>query len=147
MNKHTIAILGMLSLAGLLAAESGAQLVVGIPFTFELADRSLPAGEYHVWMNPQGVVWIKHAGLKTTVSLVSHAAHGNGAPVFGLTFNRYDDRHFLSKIWMGSDAGQELSKSRAEHEQVRARLVTNAKAPETVTVPARRVQPLHTLQD
>ena len=143
MTKFSIAVLAVLSLAGSLAAQSDIQLVVSVPFGFELADRSLPAGDYRVSTGPRGIVWIRTADLKTTLSVTAHAAQSAKAPVYGLTFNRYDDRYFLSKVWMGGSNGQEIPRSRAEHEQVRARLVAKA-APQVVTILARQMVPVRT---
>jgi hypothetical protein len=54
--------------------------------------------------------------------------------VGSLVFSRYNDRYFLSKIWMtGTDSGRDLAPSRTERELTR-RLAKSAPKPGTEIV-------------
>ena len=120
--RSTFGILATLSLAATsLTAQSTPLMTVNVPFNFAAGAKTLPAGEYRVKAMARNVVAIQTADYKTTVMLVSHSTENtNMDGLGGLTFNRYGDRYFLSQIWMGSNLGRELPKSRAEKEQIAA---------------------------
>jgi hypothetical protein len=122
MTKATFAILAALSLvATSLVAQSKPPIKVSVPFNFVAGAKTLPAGEYQVQADGPSVVWIRSADFKTNLNLISNSAQN--AQMYGvaaLKFNRYGDRYFLSQIWMGSNLGQELPKTRAEREQIAA---------------------------
>lgn len=122
MKRATLVILATLSFAATsLVAQSSTPMKVNVPFNFVAGAKTLPAGEYQVQTDGPSVVWIRSADLKTTLNLVPNSAENaqmNG--VAALKFNRYGDRYFLSQIWMGSNRGKELPKTRAEREQIAA---------------------------
>jgi len=122
MMRATFGVLATLSLAATsLAAQSKPLMTVNVPFSFAAGAKTLPAGEYRVRAMARNVVAIQSADSKTTVILASHSAENTNMDGVGaLTFNRYWDRYFLSQIWMGSNVGEELLKSRAEKEQIAA---------------------------
>ena len=118
--KATFGILATLSLAASsLVAQSRALIKVNIPFSF--GAKTLPAGQYEVQTPRSNVVMIQSMDSKSAMMLPAHSAEAhqmNG--VAALKFNRYGDRYFLSQIWAGDIVGKELSKSRAEREQIAA---------------------------
>jgi hypothetical protein len=122
MKRATFAILATLSLAATsLVAQSSTPMKVNVPFNFVAGAKTLPAGQYQVQTDGPNVVWIRSADFKTTLNLIPNSTenpqmHG----VAALNFNRYGDRYFLSQIWMGSNLGKELPRSRAEREQIAA---------------------------
>ena len=120
--RSTFGILASLSLAATsLSAQSKPPMTVNVPFNFAAGAQTLPAGEYRLRAMARNVVAIQTADYKTTVMLVSHSTENTNMNGLGaLTFNRYGDRYFLSQIWMGSNVGEELPKSRAEKEQIAA---------------------------
>jgi hypothetical protein len=122
MKRTTLVILATLSLAGTsLVAQSKPPIKVSVPFNFVAGAKTLPAGEYQVQADRPHLAWIQSADSKTVLNLISNSAENaqmNG--VAALKFNRYGDRYFLSQIWMGSNLGQELPKTRAEREQIAA---------------------------
>jgi hypothetical protein len=94
---------------------------VNIPFSFAAGAKTLPAGQYEVQTPRSNVVMIQSMDSKSAMILPAHSAEArqmNG--VTALKFNRYGDRYFLSQIWAGDIVGKELSKSRAEREQIAA---------------------------
>lgn len=123
MKRATFAILATLSLAATsLVAQSSTPMKVNVPFNFVAGAKTLPAGEYSVQADGSSrLVWIRSADYKTTLNLIANSAENaqmNG--VGALNFNRYGDRYFLSEIWMGSNIGRHLPKTRAEREQIAA---------------------------
>jgi hypothetical protein len=122
MKRATFAILATLSFAATsLVAQSQPPMKVTVPFNFVAGAKTLPAGEYSVQAQGPSVVWIRSADYKTTLNLSANSAENaqmNG--VAALNFNRYGDRYFLSEIWMGSNIGRHLPKTRAEREQIAA---------------------------
>jgi hypothetical protein len=100
-------------------AQSGKQLTVTIPFNFDVAGKTLPAGQYYV-------------GRSTLTSADGLAVRGTdgSAGVFVLTrgiqteevqqesklvFRRYGNQYFLTEVWIsGRSNGRELPSSRKE---------------------------------
>jgi hypothetical protein len=136
MMKATFGILATLSLAASsLVAQSRALIKVNIPFSFVAGAKTLPAGQYEVQTLRSNVVMIQSTDSKPAMILPAHSAEAhqmNG--VAALKFNRYGDRYFLSQIWAGDIVGKELSKSRAEREQIAAAPFSRG----TVTLAAER---------
>lgn len=101
---------------------------ISVPFSFVVADKVFPAGEYTVEPNRKDSlnVWL----LKTD--------KGNDSVVFNtisvrsaetqkqtqLVFYKYNDQYFLSQVWTaGENAGRELNISRQQQEVARNRRV------------------------
>jgi hypothetical protein len=122
MMRATFGILATLSLAATsLVAQSKPLIKVNVPFNFVAGAKTLPAGEYQVHTERSNVVLIQSMDSKSNMNLIAHSAEDRKMDgVAALRFNRYGDRYFLSEIWHGSDVGQQLSKSRAEKEQIAA---------------------------
>jgi len=92
---------------------------VTIPFSFNVGDKTLPAGEYTIEPNKSDsqTVWLllDNSGhdnvLFTTTSV--WARETNEATK--LVFNNYDGQYFLSQIWpAGYNSGREVSRPRSE---------------------------------
>jgi hypothetical protein len=104
--------------------------VVDIPFAFQTAMQTLPAGRYRIDRESGQLIRLQgpdaaggfvemHGAIKSRV-----ADHGY------LVFDRYGDKYFLHQIWtQGSHDGLECSKSRAEKESLQA---MNKQAPSTI---------------
>ena len=121
MQKQVLKIFSVLSLfvtlaVGSVYAQSDMHLKVNIPFEFSVGNEALPAGEYTVRHLFQGVLVIQNADRSTTKVFSSIGARANKTlDESSLVFHRYEDEHFLSKIWTtGNDTGHEIFKSRAE---------------------------------
>jgi hypothetical protein len=137
MTKVALTILAVLGLAGSLAAQSNSQITVNVPFSFELGEKQFPAGEYMVQVGGLGpYVTIRSADSKhSALALAQPAVKTLPQHLGGLTFNKYGDRYFLSKIWT-NDMGHEVRKSRAEREHERAQLT--ARDSGALTIAARK---------
>src|ERR1051326_9534337 len=119
MEKQMTKLAAFCFAASLAMAQSNAAFRVRVPYEFTAGQNCLPAGDYIVLANHGlNTITIRTADAKKRVVTVAHAAEGSataGAP--GLVFNVYRDRYFLWQIWIAG-AGQELSKSHAELEQI-----------------------------
>jgi hypothetical protein len=138
MNSKAInkcSVIGMLALLTLTSAraQSTTKMHVTIPFAYSVNGKVLPAGEYEVGTNINGLVAIRNQDLRSEAMLLGH--HVQSAKDLGrsrLIFNRYGDTYFLSQIWrVGTNTGIELQKSSAEREYI-------AKAAQSVELTARR---------
>ena len=136
MAKATFTILAALSLAATsLTAQSRQGITVNVPFTFVAGAKAYPAGVYNVQANPaEGVVSISGADSEASqFMLAKPLVSMKRTDLMALRFNRYDDRYFLSQIWLGGGLGRELRKTRAERE-----IATGGKHTVTVTLAATR---------
>jgi hypothetical protein len=104
---------------------------VNVPFAFQTATATLPAGKYHIVREGRNVIWLQ--GSSTGAFALTHDAQASKTPDHGtVVFHRYGDKYYLYEIWTpGSSIGMECSKSRAEKES-RSQLAKNADAPSSV---------------
>ena len=140
-----ITMTGMLAL-GLMAATETARaqqpLVVNIPFAFAAGRMALPAGEYRIQKvaYDSSILLIERTDHAAGTVVMSLAAEANAKQAQSkLVFHRYDNRYFLSQIWIaGSVRGRELTKSPQEKEQSSA---AHNEMPDQVTIVARLLAP------
>jgi hypothetical protein len=119
MRSKAISLFSTLVTALLLAistadAQSIEQFTANIPFEFNLAGATHPAGTYVIWRHPRNM---------PDGFLLIRSARGNDSEIFrtigaqaksiqsgsSLVFNRYEDQYFLAKIWTaGDDTGRQL---------------------------------------
>lgn len=138
MNSKTIgkcSVIGMLALLSMTSAraQSTTRMHVAIPFAYSVDGKILPAGEYEVRTNVNGLVAIRYQDRSPVAALVGyHVETAKGGDRSRLIFHRYGNTYFLSQIWVeGYTSGIELKKSSAEREYV-------AKAATAVELTARR---------
>ena len=85
-----------------------------IPFAFQVANGTMPAGEYLIQRmtnTNEGVQYtmIRRIDSSTAVVALTVAVDGkNGKAEPGLVFHTYGNSHFLSEIWTSQDQGQQL---------------------------------------
>jgi len=149
-----ITMAGTLAL-GLMAATETARaqqpLVVNIPFAFAAGRMALPAGEYRIQKvaYDSSILLIERTDHAAGTVVMSLAAQANAKQAQSkLVFHRYDNRYFLSQIWIaGSVRGRELTKSPQEKEQssarttkcrTRSRLLPASSHPSPSSLPERR---------
>lgn len=142
MKKQSLRIFLMFGLFAILAplsahAQSGRAQTANIPFSFTVADKTFPAGDYSVTrLNPQSdkaALSIKSAdGRMSTVVLTNPVQASKVRETAKLIFSRYGDQYFLSQVWTAADnMGLELPRSRSERLIVRNRV---EHTPERTTV-------------
>jgi len=94
---------------------SPGDVVVDVPFAFNVAGQQLPAGHYIV-TSKDGFIRIFTTN-KPGVFVPTHAAIRGASEQSKLVFHRYGDTYFLSCVWVkGNTTGKQLYPSRAERE-------------------------------
>jgi hypothetical protein len=125
MKKQNLRIFLMLGLFAILAVSSAhAQTsnvqTASIPFSFTVADKTFPAGEYSVIrLNPamdKAVLAVRSKdGRMNKVVLAMDIQVDKTQEKAKLVFNRYGDQYFLAQVWPPADnTGFELPQSRSE---------------------------------
>jgi hypothetical protein len=143
MKQHIVRFLhaGCLCLAVSLTsafAQSSQLLTVDLPFAFEVNNQQFPAGHYKVSVEAgHPAVLLQDVKSKQAMYTISSPIRSEKTrEVASLVFTRYNDRYFLSQIWMtGTDSGRELAPSRTERDLVR-RWAKSAPKPDTEVVAA-----------
>jgi hypothetical protein len=143
MKQHIVRFLhaGCLCLAVSLTsafAQSGHLLKVDLPFAFEVNNQQFPAGQYRVSIDAS-LPAVLLQGVKSKQAMYTISSPLRSEKIrekASLVFTCYNDRYFLSKIWMtGTDSGRDLRPSRTERELVRRR-AQSAPKPDTKVVAA-----------
>ena len=136
MNTSTLRTFAKLSLAAALGSISLlAQVPVRatIPFDFTVGSKTFAAGEYSVRPAAPMVLLIQSADGHASMLVATNPGEGTKIPGnTEFTFNKYDDRYFLSKVSADSD-GWALPKSAIEKE-----LIAKRAAPQPLAVVASR---------
>jgi len=106
------------------------EMTVSVPFGFIAGDKSLPAGDYSVQVNPErGSVVLHQEGQSPLILLTNQRESTNTPPRGKLVFKRYGANFFLSEVWNQDNAtGQALTPSAAEKE------MAHKKQPEQILV-------------
>jgi hypothetical protein len=114
----TIGLSAVLGSSLLNAQTSGKIAVANVPFSFRIADRVLPSGNYTVTAHSNGLTELRNAdNQQAMMFLTGSNLSSKKSDSAKLVFNCYGDRYFLSQIWLGnSDAGRVLPKGRLENE-------------------------------
>ena len=90
-------------------------MVVDVPFAFNVAGQALPAGHYIVAAQNDGIRIFN--AQASGLYVPTHAAMRIASDGSKLVFHRYGDTYFLSSVWVtGNTSGRELFRSRAERE-------------------------------
>ncbi|MDQ3818741.1 MAG: hypothetical protein M3362_13825 [Acidobacteriota bacterium] len=138
-NLRIFLMLGLFAIlaTGSLQAQTRKEMTASIPFSFNVGDKSFPAGEYNVArLNPQSdkaVIAIKSEdGHLSRIVLTMPVQASKAQDGARLVFNRYGDQYYLAQVWAHpDDTGLQLLQSKSE--QTIARRQTEGK-PEQTTV-------------
>jgi hypothetical protein len=121
-------------------ARTSGSIVVQVPFDFQVAGKTLPAGRYVIerstLFSAEGLSLRntdkKHSAYVLTSTVQSNLRQ-NGSR---LVFMRYKDQYFLSQFWTSGEAsGRELIKSDREL-NVERELARAGESPERVSIAA-----------
>jgi hypothetical protein len=89
---------------------------VHVPFEFNIAKQTFPAGEYAIW-SVRDQLFLRIAGGKTVAMVQSNRTVHDGGKTGKVVFNCYEKRCFLSQLWTPDpDQAREISKSKPELE-------------------------------
>ena len=97
------------------------EMTVSVPFGFIAGDKSLPAGDYSVQVNPErGSVVLRQEG-QDPLMILTNRKESRSAPQRGkLVFQRYGTSFFLAEVWSQANAtGQTLTTGAREKELAR----------------------------
>src|ERR1700726_2974014 len=108
MNTKILAIAGTVLLSIVAAGECQAQsrsLEVNVPFTFEVGNKTMPAGSYRAESIPTGAGSIpilrnSNGDVRMPLSTIATASK-SGTAASALVFHRYGTRYFLAQIRTG----------------------------------------------
>ena len=140
MKQHIVRFLhaGCLCLAlSLTSAFAQSSLItVDLPFAFQVNNQQFPAGKYQIQTetgHPE--LLLRSVDCRRAIFSLSNPIQSEKTrAVPSLVFRRYDDRYFLSQIWMsGSNSGRTLPTSRAERE-LTLRLAKSSPKPDTEVI-------------
>src|SRR5690554_3731973 len=126
MKKQLLSLIALLSLVLTLApanlASSSSRLRAKIPFDFMVGKTSLPAGDYTVSRNSQGVLFISNENRRDSVySLASGGKSSRQPSPAKLVFRRYGKTYFLAQVWdQDSTIPMQLPESSAERKIARS---------------------------
>ena len=114
MKKHVHILLATAALVSVFTVCTNAQsrnrqqVVVDVPFAFNVGNTQLPAGEYNVSVvNPssdRSVLQLKSSDGKSSALVNTTDIIGWASPRAKLVFRHYNTQHFLAQVWMASEA-------------------------------------------
>jgi hypothetical protein len=89
---------------------------VHVPFEFNVAKQTFPAGEYVIW-SERDQVFLRIAGGKTVAMVQSNRTVHDGGKTGKVVFNCYEKRCYLSQLWTPDpDQARQLPRSKSELE-------------------------------
>jgi len=118
-------VVGLMLVAGVATAngQSGNALVAEVPFEFVVGDKTLASGEYRLSTvtNAADMLMINNAKSRDrAIRLAIPIGQQNAATSARLVFHRYNNRYFLSEVWVSGDSvGRQLRKSAQERAMAR----------------------------
>lgn len=103
----------LLALAAVsVSAQSYRTKVTNIPFSFNVGENTLPAGEYTFerFQRNSDFVWLVRSrdGQRSALVGTNPLRTNNTDSEGKLVFRKYDGRYFLSQIWTGDNLGRQL---------------------------------------
>jgi hypothetical protein len=110
-------LVALLATSTALAQSNRGGTITDIPFTFEVANLTFPAGRYTVTPLGETTLRISSPSNQGTVVL-THSVEGKAPESKGkMVFHHYGESYFLSEVWVAADGpGRKVFPSRAEEE-------------------------------
>ncbi len=95
-------------------------LVVDVPFSFQVADKTLPAGHYEIGFQSNAVLLKSDSG--ETAAVLTHRVEGRDtADRSTLVFVPQNGTYHLYRVWReGREAGNELTVSKEQRNMAKA---------------------------
>lgn len=105
---------GFFFLGGVISTHAQAGVQVRVPFEFEVANKTLPPGEY-VISSEGDQVWLRIVRGNTVAVVQSNRTTHEGGKTGKVVFNCYEKLCFLSQLWLpDADTSREILTSKAE---------------------------------
>ena len=120
-------------------AQNAPLVSVSIPFDFEVAGRTMKAGDYQVRMEgSRSTLKIENRdSLHTTFVTISPLQRADIQNESKLVFNRYGNQYFLAQVWIaGRTSGEEVRQSTTER-GIRRELAALRQKPERIEIAVR----------
>ena len=107
---------GLVFLGGVASTHAQTGVQVRVPFEFQIANMTLPAGEYVVTSDHEQV-WVRVYHGNTVAVVQSNKATNDGGKTGKVIFNCYEKLCFLSQVWLpGAEGSRTILASRSEKE-------------------------------
>jgi hypothetical protein len=122
----------LLTAAAFAQSDSQWLMKVHIPFSFAVADQSMPPGVYNIYtVTPQRLIRITNTDGKHTAMVNTALNYAkSSSPDTHLVFEQHGSDHFLTQIWF---AGDNLSRNLAPSKKA-MELARGGGVPQTATV-------------
>lgn len=105
---------GLAFLGGVVSAHAQTGVQVRVPFEFQIANMTLPAGEYVVTSDHEQV-WVRVYHGNTVAVVQSNKATNDGGKAGKVIFNCYEKLCFLSQVWLpGAEGSRAILASKSE---------------------------------
>lgn len=132
-----LACIGMLAFP--LAAQNLSSVVVSVPFSFTVANQTIPPGEYRVVaLGSATAVRLSTKDGKVNVSVIALGSSDPNDKPASFVFNKYGDRYFLAQVHRDDGIGWFVPRCKMERELVTSRVTAHSGLRvEQVTVLAR----------
>jgi len=119
MKKHLWQIMALLAAllttSSAFAQSKSGNLVVDIPFPFNIADHSLPAGRYTVQHLGDHVLRIYSTDKQAALVMTDRVERSAQESSRKIVFHRYENVYFLSEVWDAPESiGRKVPGSRTE---------------------------------
>ena len=116
--RRLLVTIGLSAVLGssLLNAQISGKAAADVPFSFRIADRVLPPGNYTLTAHSNGLTQLWNTDTNQGMVFLSGSEMQGQRSEAKLVFNCYGDRYFLSQIWFGDDSSRILAKGRLEKE-------------------------------
>ncbi len=104
----TLSLIVTLTVLGI-AAGLSSTVVANIPFDFNVAGKTLPAGKYTVAKaSTQGILIIKNVEKGLAAGVIGQNADGKNDGKAELQFRRYGNQYFLASVTDGNNTSEML---------------------------------------
>jgi hypothetical protein len=125
--------IGSLAVTQPVSAQSGVALIqVTIPFPFQTALQTWPAGKYRIVKESGDLIFLRGPGNASGFVSMNSAIKSRAVDHGTIVFHHVGDKYFLRRIWMtGSTHGLECLMSHAEKASL---LAANQQAPSSTEV-------------
>ena len=115
----------LFALTGTLA-HAQSRITVKVPFNFLISNRTFPSGQYSVSASRDRLTVQDAAGKPVFIGMANAVSGRRVADTGQLVFHCYDDRCFLSELWIPArETGSRLLPSRYEAELAQHRKGTD----------------------
>ena len=144
MKKHLFTIMAVAMFMTTIAvasarAQNAPMVSVSIPFDFEVAGKTMKAGDYQLRLEgSRSTLKIENRDtLHTTFVTISPLQRTDIQDQSKLVFNRYGSQYFLSQVWIAGRSGGEEVRQGAAERGIRREMAALGHRPDRVEIAVR----------